>query len=134
MTEDKHGSLLLLNEADIVASRQLVRKMAQVLQFSIVDQTKIITATSELSRNTVTYGGGGKMVWETVEDGTKKGLRLHFIDQGPGIPDLTLALKDGWTSSKGMGLGLSGSKRLVHEFDIRSVVGEGTCVSITRWK
>lgn len=124
----------LYNEADIVTSRQFVRKLTQELEFSVVDQTKMITAASELSRNTVTYGGGGEMVWETVENLGKKGLRLQFIDHGPGIPDLTLALKDGWTSAKGMGLGLSGSKRLVHEFDIRSVVGEGTCVSVTRWK
>lgn len=121
-------------EADIVASRQLVRKLAQQLGFSLVDQTKMITAASELSRNTVTYGGGGDMEWELLEDGIKRGLRLRFRDQGPGIADLTLALKDGWTSGKGMGLGLSGSRRLVHEFDIQSAVGAGTCVSVIRWK
>jgi serine/threonine-protein kinase RsbT len=94
----------------------------------------MITAASELSRNTVVYGGGGEMLWEVVEDGVKRGLKLQFVDKGPGIPDLSLALKDGWTSGKGMGLGLSGSKRLVHDFDIQSAVGEGTCVSVTRWK
>lgn len=121
-------------EADIVASRQHVRRLTQQLGFSLVDQTKMITAASELSRNTVTYGGGGEMQWALLEDGIKRGLRLRFVDQGPGIPDLTLALKDGWTSGKGMGLGLSGSRRLVHEFDIESTVGTGTCVSVTRWK
>jgi serine/threonine-protein kinase RsbT len=126
--------MTLRAEADIVASRQLVRKLAQQLGFSLVDQTKMITAASELSRNTVTYGGGGEMAWEIVEQGLKRGLRLQFSDQGPGIPDIAQALTDGWTSGKGMGLGLSGSRRLVHEFDIQSTVGEGTCVRVTRWK
>lgn len=128
------GQLPLRSEADIVASRQLVRKLTQQLGFSLVDQTKMITAASELSRNTVTYGGGGDMAWELVEQGVKRGLRLHFRDQGPGIPDIAQALTDGWTSGKGMGLGLSGSRRLVHEFDIASTVGTGTCVSVARWK
>ena len=131
---ESQGAMPLRVEADIVASRQLVRKLAQQLGFSLVDQTKMITAASELSRNTVTYGGGGDMEWELLEEGIKRGLRLRFRDQGPGIPDLTLALKDGWTSGKGMGLGLSGSRRLVHEFDIQSEVGAGTCVSVIRWK
>lgn len=115
-------------------SRQVVRGLTQQLKFSLVDQTKMITAASELSRNTVVYGGGGEMSWEILDTGSKTGLLLKFSDKGPGIPDMGLALKDGWTSGKGMGLGLSGSKRLVHEFDIQSAVGEGTCVSITRWK
>ena len=131
---ESQGAMPLRVEADIVASRQRVRKLAQQLGFSLVDQTKMITAASELSRNTVTYGGGGDMEWELLEDGIKRGLRLRFRDQGPGIADLTLALKDGWTSGKGMGLGLSGSRRLVHEFDIQSEVGAGTCVSVIRWK
>ena len=121
-------------EADIVASRQAVRALTQRLKFSLVDQTKMITAASELSRNTVVYGGGGDMDWEIVDDGKRTGLRLQFRDQGPGIADMDLALKDGWTSGKGMGLGLSGSKRLVHDFHIDSAVGRGTCVSVTRWK
>jgi serine/threonine-protein kinase RsbT len=124
----------LRSEQDIVASRQAVRKLAQELKFSLVDQTKMITATSELSRNTVVYGGGGEMRWELLDEGARRGLRVHFEDNGPGIPDLKLALTDGWTSGKGMGMGLSGSKRLVNDFEIRSAVGEGTCVSITRWK
>jgi serine/threonine-protein kinase RsbT len=131
---DSSGAIPLRSEADIVLCRRTVRQLALDLKFSLVDQTKIITAASELSRNTVVYGGGGEMAWEFVIQGIKTGLCLKFTDHGPGIPDLDLALKDGWTSGKGMGLGLSGSKRLVHEFDIRSVIGEGTCVTITRWK
>lgn len=134
LSNDTQGSIPLRSEADIVASRQVVRKLCVQLKFSLVDQTKMITAASELSRNTVVYGGGGDMDWELVVDGIKQGLRLRFKDQGPGIPDLDLALKDGWTSGKGMGLGLSGSKRLVHDFDLESTVGVGTCVSVTRWK
>ena len=128
------GSMSLRSEHDIVASRQAVRKLTQELGFSLVDQTKMITATSELSRNTVVYGGGGEMRWELLEEGGRRGLRVHFEDKGPGIPDLKLALTDGWTSGRGMGMGLSGSKRLVNHFEIRTAVGEGTCVSITRWK
>ena len=126
--------MVLLSEQDIVMSRQTVRKLTQQISFSLVDQTKMITAASELSRNTVVYGGGGEMRWQVVANGTKTGLRLAFEDKGPGIPDLALALTDGWTSGKGLGVGLSGSKRLVNEFDIRTAVGEGTCVTITRWK
>ena len=128
------GSMSLRSEHDIVASRQAVRKLTQELGFSLVDQTKMITATSELSRNTVVYGGGGEMRWELLEEGGRRGLRVHFEDKGPGIPDLKLALTDGWTSGGGMGMGLSGSKRLVNDFEIRTAVGEGTCVSIARWK
>ena len=128
------GAMVLSSEQDIVMSRQTVRKLTQQISFSLVDQTKMITAASELSRNTVVYGGGGEMRWQIVSNGTKTGLRLAFEDKGPGIPDLTLALTDGWTSGKGLGVGLSGSKRLVNEFDIRTAVGEGTCVTITRWK
>ncbi|WP_208301029.1 anti-sigma regulatory factor [Comamonas sp. JUb58] len=134
MSNETQGSVPLRSEADIVACRQVVRKLAVQLKFSLVDQTKMITAASELSRNTVVYGGGGDMEWALLVDGIKQGLRLRFIDQGPGIPDLGLALKDGWTSGNGMGLGLSGSKRLVHEFELESTVGVGTCVSVTRWK
>jgi serine/threonine-protein kinase RsbT len=121
-------------EEDIVASRQKVRLLTQQLKFSLVDQTKMITAASELSRNTVVHGGGGHMRWEILDQGVKRGLRLVFEDNGPGIPDLKLALTDGWTSGGGMGLGLPGSKRLVHEFDVQSTPGQGTSVSITRWK
>jgi serine/threonine-protein kinase RsbT len=128
------GQMPVRTEEDIVASRQKVRALTQQLKFSLVDQTKMITAASELSRNTVVHGGGGHMRWELVEQGLKRGLRLVFEDTGPGIADLKLALTDGWTSGGGMGLGLPGSKRLVHEFDVKSVPGQGTTVSITRWK
>ena len=128
------GAMPLRSEQDIVTSRQAVRKLTQELKFSLVDQTKMITAASELSRNTVVYGGGGEMRWEVIENGARRGLRVHFEDKGPGIPDVKLALTDGWTSGKGLGMGLSGSKRLVNEFEIRTAVGEGTCVSIVRWK
>ena len=134
MAAESQGAVPLRSEADIVASRQVVRQLAVALKFSLVDQTKMITAASELSRNTVVHGGGGEMRWNVIEDGLKRGLRLQFADTGPGIPDLNLALTDGWTSGGGMGLGLPGSKRLVHEFDVQSVPGTGTRVSILRWK
>ena len=124
----------LRNEQDIVMSRQVVRKLTQQIGFSLVDQTKMITAASELSRNAVVYGGGGEMRWSIVSNNTRTGLRLAFEDKGPGIPDIDLALTDGWTSGSGLGVGLSGSKRLVSEFDLRTAPGEGTCVTIARWK
>lgn len=132
--EPLEGIVPVRTEEDIVASRQKVRALTQQLKFSLVDQTKMITAASELSRNTVVHGGGGQMRWELIEQGVRRGLRLHFEDTGPGIPDLQLALTDGWTSGGGMGLGLPGSKRLVHEFDVQSTPGQGTRVTITRWK
>jgi serine/threonine-protein kinase RsbT len=134
VTESLVGSMRLASEQDIVMSRQQVRRLTQQLKFSLVDQTKMITAASELSRNTVVYGGGGEMRWEIVQQGIRTGLRLAFEDQGPGIPDLGLALTDGWTSGTGLGVGLSGSRRLVNEFDIRTAPGEGTCVTVTRWR
>jgi serine/threonine-protein kinase RsbT len=132
--EAPKGTVPIRTEEDIVASRQKVRVLTQQLKFSLVDQTKMITAASELSRNTLVHGRGGQMHWEVLEDGVRRGLRLRFQDEGPGIPDLQLALTDGWTSGGGMGLGLPGSKRLVHEFDLQSAPGQGTTVSITRWK
>ena len=134
MTLPLEGAMVLATEQDIVMSRQTVRKLTQQISFSLVDQTKMITAASELSRNTLVHGGGGRMRWATVEDGLRRGLRLEFEDEGPGIADVNLALQDGWTSGGGMGLGLPGSKRLVHEFSLRSEPGKGTCVTITRWK
>lgn len=130
----KSDDLPLCSEQDIVSARQAVRKLAQECGFGIVDQTKMVTAASELARNAVIYGGGGTMRWETLQDGLKRGLRLHFIDQGPGIADIAQAMTDGWTSGTGMGLGLSGAKRLVNEFAIDSHIGQGTRVTITRWK
>src|SRR5579862_9349447 len=121
-------------ERDIVLARQLVRKMAQTQGFSLVDQTKMVTAASELARNTLIYGGGGTMQWQMLVDAARKGLKLIFSDEGPGIPNLELAMSDGWTSGSGLGMGLSGAKRLVNEFDIQTQVGAGTRVSIARWK
>ena len=123
----------LANEHDIVMARQHVRKLCQALKFTLVDQTKMVTAASELARNTVIYGGGGQMLAELVQDGLRNGLRLQFVDEGPGIPDLDLALTDGWTSGSGLGMGLSGTRRLVNDFDIVSAPGAGTRVTIVRW-
>ncbi|HTW66561.1 MAG TPA: anti-sigma regulatory factor [Bryobacteraceae bacterium] len=119
---------------DIVLVRQAVRKRSVALGFGLVDQTKIVTASSELARNTLDHGGGGRALLELVDNETRAGLRITFEDQGPGIPDLDLALTDGYTTGNGMGLGLSGAKRLSHEFEIWSKPGEGTRVSILRWK
>ena len=119
---------------DVVRVRQEVRARAVEVGLSLVDQTKIVTAASELARNTLEYGGGGECRIESLQDGGRRGLRLTFEDKGPGIPDLDLALKDGWTSGKGLGLGLSGARRLSSEFEIESKVGEGTRVVIARWK
>ena len=119
---------------DIVLVRQAVRKKSIALGFGLVDQTKVVTASSELARNTLDYGGGGTVLLELVENGTRTGLKLTFEDQGPGIPDIDLALTDGYTTGNGMGLGLSGAKRLSNEFEIWSKPGEGTRVSILRWK
>lgn len=134
MPGETQGRHPLSSEHDVVAARQLLRKITQELKFSLVDQTKLVTAASELSRNTLIHGRGGLMRWEVVEANARRGLRLHFEDQGPGIADISLALTDGWTSGSGMGLGLPGSKRLVNEFEIESVPGQGTRVSITKWK
>ena len=134
MSVIKSDVMQVRTEQDIVHVRQAVRKMTQELAFSLVDQTKMVTAASELARNTATYGGGGTLRWEMLADGGKKGLRLTFEDHGPGIPDLSLAMTDGWTSGGGLGMGLTGAKRLVNEFEIESKVGEGTRVTIARWK
>jgi serine/threonine-protein kinase RsbT len=124
----------LAQESDVVHIRRIVREWASGLKFSLVDSTKIVTAASEIARNTVIYGGGGSLQLEVLENMTKKGLRLIFEDKGPGIPDLKLALQDGYTTGNGLGLGLSGSKRLVNEFNLESKVGEGTKVTLVRWK
>ena len=119
---------------DVVAVRQVVRQRAVDLGFSLVDQTKIVTAASELARNTLQYGGGGQVRIEPVESGGKRGIRLTFEDKGPGIANLTLAMRDGYTTGNGLGLGLSGARRLSNEFRIDSRPGEGTTVSIVRWR
>jgi serine/threonine-protein kinase RsbT len=130
----KSETVPLDSEETIVRTRQLVRQWAVEIGFNLVDQTKIVTAASELARNTVIYGGGGTVLCEFLNDGSRRGLRLTFADQGPGIPDVERALKDGFTTGGGLGLGLGGAKRLVNEFAIVSRPGEGTQVTITRWR
>ena len=134
MTTSSSGELPLTNEHDIVLGRQAVRRLTQQQGFSLVDQTKMVTAASELARNALIYGGGGTLKWEILDEGSRRGLRLTFEDQGPGIPNLELAMTDGWSSGTGLGLGLTGTRRLVNEFEIQSTVGAGTRVVITRWK
>lgn len=134
MIIDKTEIKQIQNTADIVYARHAVRDWAIALKFSIIDQTKIVTAASELARNTYEYGKGGTMKLESLTSGLQKGLRLTFEDNGPGIPDLEKALTDGYTTGGGLGMGLSGAKRLVNEFHVHSEVGVGTRVSITKWK
>jgi serine/threonine-protein kinase RsbT len=122
------------SSGDVVLARQIARRGAQDVGLSLVDQTKIVTAASELARNTLTYGLGGEMIMEVLEAGDRRGIRLTFVDQGPGIPDINLALTDGWTTGNGLGMGLSGARRLVNDFEIESRVGKGTRVSVARWK
>ncbi|MGZ3459086.1 MAG: anti-sigma regulatory factor [Archangium sp.] len=119
---------------DLVLVRQAVRTWSAELKFSLVEQTKMVTAASELARNTLDYGKGGQVTLQVLQEGIRKGLRLSFEDQGPGIADIELALRDGYTTGGGMGLGLGGARRLVNEFDIVSKPGEGTRVTVTRWK
>ncbi|HKT49677.1 MAG TPA: anti-sigma regulatory factor [Candidatus Angelobacter sp.] len=130
----KRETLPIQNSSDVVLARQKVRQWAQELRFTLVDQTKLVTAASELARNTLDHGKGGHMVIDVVENLSKTGLQLVFEDQGPGIPDIQAALRDGFTTGSGMGLGLGGSKRLVNDFDIQSQSGQGTRVTVVRWK
>jgi serine/threonine-protein kinase RsbT len=123
----------LRSSEDVVIVRQTVREWSTYLGFSLVDQTKLVTAASELARNAVVHGGGGSVRLEAIQNGTRKGLRLTFEDHGPGIADVMLALKDGYTTADGLGLGLGGARRLSNEFDINSTPGEGTTVTIARW-
>jgi serine/threonine-protein kinase RsbT len=134
MPVTKSEMMPLRSEQDVVLARQAVRKITQEAGFTLVDQTKMVTAASELARNTVIYGGGGEVKLERILDEGRDGLRLTFSDAGPGIADLSLAMKDGWTSGTGLGMGLSGAKRLVNEFEIDSKPGAGTRVTIIRWK
>ena len=127
-------SLPLTSEQDIVLARQAIRRAAQQIGFGVVDQTKIVTAASELTRNALLYGGGGTLEWDVVAENGRQGLRLTVVDRGPGIEDLALAMKDGYTTGTGLGMGLPGAKRLVNEFKISSKPGAGTTVVVTRWK
>lgn len=133
-TMQKTEVLNIQSSSDVVLVRQTVRQFAVELGFSLVDQTKIVTAASELARNTLDYGGGGTVQLEALQEDRRRGLRLTFEDHGPGIPDIEMALKDGFTTGGGLGMGLGGAKRLANEFAIESKVGEGTQVTITRWK
>jgi serine/threonine-protein kinase RsbT len=133
MPTDTDDTMPLRASEDVVRVRQAVRARAVGAGFSLVDQTKIVTAASEIARNTVDYGGGGTARIEVLRNGQRRGVRLTFTDQGPGIADLTLALKDGYTTGSGLGLGLSGAKRLCNEFDVRSTPGQGTVVTLARW-
>jgi serine/threonine-protein kinase RsbT len=121
------------SDADVVRVRQLTRELAIELGFRLVDQTKVVTAASELARNTLVHGGGGAVRMEALHDGARRGLRLTFTDKGPGIPDVAQALRDGYTTGSGLGLGLGGARRLSNEFSIASTTGQGTEVTIARW-
>lgn len=133
MTVLSNETIAVVSEPDIVSVRRRVREVAAQLGFTLVDQTKVVTAASELARNTLIHGGGGAMDLSTL-NGPRLGLRLTFHDKGPGIPDIQLALRDGFTTGSGLGLGLGGAKRLVNEFEITSRVNEGTKITVTRWK
>ena len=134
MPPSKNEVVAIRTSNDVVQVRQAVRALATQLGFSLVDQTKVVTAASELARNALEHGGGGSAKLEVVTQGIRTGLRLTFEDKGPGIPDVKLAMTDGYTTGNGMGLGLSGSKRLVNELNIVTSVGEGTSVTVTKWK
>ncbi|MHC8320295.1 anti-sigma regulatory factor [Pseudomonas sp. GB2N2] len=133
MTVISSGSQPIRIEQDVVLARQTARKLATECGMRLIDLTKMVTAVSELARNTMVYGGGGDMDWEILDENARTGLRLVFRDEGPGIPDLKLAMTDGWTSGGGLGLGLTGAKRLVEEFELETEPGKGTRITITRW-
>jgi len=134
MAPPASDAIPIASASDIVLVRQKVRQVSIQLKFGLVDQTKIVTAASELARNALEHGKGGNCRIEVVENGIRQGLRLRFEDKGPGIADIELAMRDGYTTGSGLGLGLSGSKRLVNDFEIQSQPGQGTVVTITRWK
>lgn len=133
-TVQKTETVPIKSSSDVVLVRQRVRALATELKFSLVEQTKIVTAASELGRNTLEHGGGGSLELAVVVNGARRGIRLIFVDQGPGIADIALALRDGYTTGAGMGLGLGGSKRLMNEFEIDSKPGSGTKITAIRWK
>ncbi|CAI8781378.1 anti-sigma regulatory factor [Pseudomonas koreensis] len=133
MTVRSSGTQPIHIEQDVVLARQTARKLATECGMRLIDLTKMVTAVSELARNTMVYGGGGDMDWQILDEDHKVGLRLTFRDEGPGIADIKLAMTDGWTSGSGMGLGLTGAKRLVEEFELDTAPGKGTRITITRW-
>lgn len=134
MTVTKQANLVVRSQEDVVVVRQSVRSMAVEIGLGLVDQTKVVTAASELARNTVLYGGGGSVLVESVDDSGRRGLRMTFEDKGPGIANIELALTDGYTTGGGLGLGLGGARRLSNEFHIESAPGKGTRISILKWK
>lgn len=134
MNVRKSSTLPVRSEGDVVLVRQAVRTWAAELRFSLVDQTKLVTAASELARNALIYGGGGEAVLEALEDGGRAGVRVTFVDRGPGIADIQQAMQDGFTTGGGLGLGMGGARRLVNDFEIDSAPGRGTRISITRWR
>lgn len=134
MNVEKSATMPVKRAEDVVRVRQAVRVQAVNAGFSLVDQTKLVTAASEIARNTLEYGGGGELVLETLRDGIRRGVRLTFTDEGPGISDIPRAMADGYTTGGGLGLGLSGAKRLSNEFDIQSAPGKGTRVMLGRWR
>lgn len=133
MSVRSSGTQPIRLEQDVVLARQSIRKLAQDNGMRLIDLTKLVTAVSELARNAVVYGGGGDLDWSILDEGSRTGLRILFRDEGPGIPDTKLAMTDGWTSGSGMGLGLTGAKRLVDEFELDTAPGAGTRVTITKW-
>jgi len=133
-TTEPVDTLVLATEADVVRVRQAVRAAGVSVALSLVDQTKLVTATSELARNTLVYGGGGQVIIRVQEQDRRRGVVVEFVDEGPGIVDVGLAMTDGWTSGSGLGLGLSGAKRLVDEFVLETVPESGTTVRVTKWK
>jgi serine/threonine-protein kinase RsbT len=130
---DEGRRIEVTTDQDVVRVRQLVRTVAVEVKLSLVDQTKLVTAASELARNTLVYGGGGTVEIGRIENGRRSGIRIVFADNGPGIADLDLALTDGYTTGSGLGLGLSGARRLVDDFDIETAVGQGTSITVTKW-
>ena len=134
MATTRRETLSVTASDAVVSVRQRVREFAVEARLSLVDQTKLVTAASELARNKVVYGGGGTVLLEQLQEDDRAGVRVTFEDHGPGIANIEQAMRDGYTSGSGLGLGLGGSKRLVHEFDLRSEVGKGTTIAITRWK
>ena len=133
MTVRSSGTHPISIEQDVVLARQTARKLATECGMRLIDLTKLVKAVSELARNTMVYGGGGDMDWQILDENARVGLRLTFRDEGPGIPDIKLAMTDGWTSGSGLGLGLTGAKRLVDEFELDTEPGKGTRITITRW-
>jgi len=134
MTPGSHETVIIRSTEDVVIARKAVKEWAAKVRFSLVDQTKLVTATSELARNMAVHGGGGTLFIEIVILNQREGLRLTFEDRGPGISDIDLALTDGYTTNNGLGLGLGGAKRLVDDFEISSIVDAGTRIVATRWK